>query len=231
MFTDFVPDMVLGSFEDGAIIAYPCDTPPCEQYELVRVWEELDHPDLGIYDIDPSYEGLVVIAHYSGGDDTSPNLQNEIIESNLPAGLTPPPGAVTDLEWLQLGVGVVAMIGVSASTGELHEKYVLVDISTVSDDVVGRRMPLLHQNSPNPFNPQTTISFDLPQEARANLRVFDMSGRLLRTLLNDETASQGRNEVVWNGRDGSGRQVSSGVYFYKLETGDFVETRSMILVK
>jgi len=232
VFTDFVPDMVLGSFQDGAIIAYPCDTPPCEQFELVRVWDELDHPDLGEYGIDPGYEDLVVIAHYSGGDDTNPNRQNEIIESNLPAGLVPPPGAVTDLEWRQPGVGAVAMIGVSASTGDLHEKYVLVDISPVSDDdVAGRRLSQLHQNCPNPFNPQTTIAFDLPDEAAVKLAVYDVSGRLVDVLLDGDIVDQGRNEVVWRGRDMEGGVVSSGVYFYRLDAGAYSETKRMTLVK
>jgi predicted GH43/DUF377 family glycosyl hydrolase len=232
VFNDFVPDLVLDTFQDGSIIAYPCDTSPCEQFELVRVWTELDHPDLGIYDIDPSYDDLIVFAHYSGGTGTSPNHQNEIMESNLPPGTTPPPGAVTDLGWRQRGVGVVATIGVSASTGDLEEKYVLVDLSPVSDDVPAGKGPLhLHQNSPNPFNPQTTIAYDLPKQTAVSLRVFDVSGRLVRVLVDGEIVAEGRNEAVWNGRDDTGRQVASGTYFYRLEAGEYSETKRMALIK
>ncbi len=231
-FIDFVPDLVMDTFQDGSIIAYPCDTPPCEQFELVRVWTELDHPDLGIYDIDPSYDDLIVLAHYSGGENEDPNHQNEIMESNLPPGMTPPPGAVTDLEWRQRGVGAVAMIGVSAATGALHEKYVLMDISSVTEDLIpGQGMTLLHQNRPNPFNPFTTIEFDLPEWSEVNLRIFDLSGRLVKELASGNSFAPGRHGAVWNGVDDAGRPVASGPYFYRLETGTYSETKRMVLIK
>ena len=89
----------------------------------------------------------------------------------------------------------------------------------------------LHSCVPNPFNPQTTISFDLPQATEAALHVFDLSGRLVRTLLSGEVAGQGHHEVVWNGCDDSGKQVSSGVYLYRLNAGDFSEARRVVLIK
>ena len=84
---------------------------------------------------------------------------------------------------------------------------------------------------PNPFNSQTTIAFDLPGEMTVILRVFDLAGRLVDVLLDGEVASQGRNEVVWRGRDSSGRQLPSGTYFYRLTAGSHSETRRMALVK
>ncbi len=90
---------------------------------------------------------------------------------------------------------------------------------------------ILGNNSPNPFNPQTTIFFNLPQETVARLRVYDMSGRLVRTLLNNGMAPKGRNEVVWNGRDDSGQPAASGIYFYRLEIDGYTETKRMALVK
>ncbi len=89
----------------------------------------------------------------------------------------------------------------------------------------------LHEAYPNPFNPQTTITFDLPQQVRASLRVHDLTGGLVRTLLNDDMAKQGRNIFVWNGRNESGLKVSSGVYFYRLQAGEFAATRRMVLLK
>ena len=84
---------------------------------------------------------------------------------------------------------------------------------------------------PNPFNPMTTIRFDLPQSARVNLRIFDIAGRLVRTLVDGEVVEAGRKEIVWRGRDGSGRQVASGTNFYRLDVGSFSETKRMVLVK
>ncbi len=91
--------------------------------------------------------------------------------------------------------------------------------------------PGLLQNSPNPFNPRTTIAFDLPGPQSVSLRVFDMAGRLVKELITAEEHTSGRHEVVWNGTDDAGRQVTSGTYFYRLETGAFSETRRMTLVK
>jgi len=89
----------------------------------------------------------------------------------------------------------------------------------------------LIQNHPNPFNPQTTISFDMPSELVVSLRVYDMSGRLVDVLVDGEIARQGRNEVVWRGRDQTGRQLPSGPYVYRLEAGSFSETKRMTLLK
>jgi hypothetical protein len=89
----------------------------------------------------------------------------------------------------------------------------------------------LLQNYPNPFNPRTTIFFDLPRAMTANLHVFDLSGRLVAVLMDDETAQQGRNEVIWRGTDQAGRPLPSGTFFYRLEAGGLVETRRMTLLK
>ena len=64
-----------------------------------------------------------------------------------------------------------------------------------------------------------------------SLTVYDISGRLVAVLLDNEIAQQGRNEVVWRGRDQSGRQLSSGTYFYRLEAGGYGETNRMTLLK
>ena len=84
---------------------------------------------------------------------------------------------------------------------------------------------------PNPFNPQTTISFDLPGEMPVNLSVYDVRGRLVDVLIDDEIAGAGRNEIVWRGRDRRGRELPSGTYFYRLEAGGFSETKRMTLLK
>ena len=85
--------------------------------------------------------------------------------------------------------------------------------------------------APNPFNSQTTISFDLSSEMAVGMHVYDVSGRFVDVLLDDEIAAQGRNEVVWQGRDQAGRQLPSGTYFYRLTAGGYSETRRMVLVK
>ena len=90
----------------------------------------------------------------------------------------------------------------------------------------------LSQNSPNPFNPSTAIRFTVPDgpSLAVSLKVFDLRGKLIRTLA-DELKQAGTYQVIWNGTNDSGRQVSSGVYFYRMQAGEFVQTRKMVLVK
>jgi len=90
----------------------------------------------------------------------------------------------------------------------------------------------LGQNSPNPFNPSTTISYSVPegQTVQAILKVYDLRGRLVRTLV-EEMLEPGSYSVFWDGRDGSGQQISSGVYLYRMRAGEFTQTRKMVLLK
>ena len=89
----------------------------------------------------------------------------------------------------------------------------------------------LHQNRPNPFNPQTTISFDLPRAMEVSLKIYDISGRLVHEALADQVGHPGRNQVIWAGRDRNGRRLPSGTYFYRLKAGGYEETRRMTLLK
>ncbi len=83
---------------------------------------------------------------------------------------------------------------------------------------------------PNPFNPSTKLAFEMASAGHARLRVYDAAGRLVVTLV-DEHRSEGQHQVIWNGRDESGRMASTGVYLYRFDTGHFVETKRMTLVK
>ncbi|MFH1071071.1 MAG: FlgD immunoglobulin-like domain containing protein [Candidatus Glassbacteria bacterium] len=90
----------------------------------------------------------------------------------------------------------------------------------------------LSQNSPNPFNPATTISYTVPdgQRARVTIGIFDLGGRLIRTLV-DTDREAGIYTVFWNGLDERGEPAASGVYFYRMTAGDYSQTRKMVLVK
>jgi len=85
-------------------------------------------------------------------------------------------------------------------------------------------------NRPNPFNPETTISFRLDAPSRAVLDVLDVAGRRVARLVAGER-SAGLHDVRWNGTDRNGRQLPSGVYFYRIEAGHTVDTRKMILLR
>jgi hypothetical protein len=88
----------------------------------------------------------------------------------------------------------------------------------------------LHQNFPNPFNPTTTLRYDLPSEALITLSIYDMLGREITQLVNT-TQEAGFKSVRWDGKDSMGRAVSAGVYLYRIEAGEFVQTKKMVLLK
>ena len=88
----------------------------------------------------------------------------------------------------------------------------------------------LGQCYPNPFNPATTIRFTLGEAVRVRLRIYDVSGRFVRELT-DGRRGAGQHSETWDGMDQAGRGVSSGVYFYRLEAGSFIETKKMVLAR
>jgi hypothetical protein len=88
----------------------------------------------------------------------------------------------------------------------------------------------LLQNYPNPFNPNTTIRYELPQQSKVHLAVYNIRGQLVRVLF-DGSRPLGPHEVTWDGKDASGTLVASGVYFYRLTAGTFVQTKKMVLLK
>ena len=94
----------------------------------------------------------------------------------------------------------------------------------------GTVQPTLNQNVPNPFNPNTTISFTLPKMTRATLSIYNVAGRHIATLF-DGVAIRGTSEHRWAGVDKNGTHVPSGVYFYRLYAENEVITRKMLLLK
>ena len=88
----------------------------------------------------------------------------------------------------------------------------------------------LHTNYPNPFNPTTTISYDLPEQAQVTLGIYDLLGKQIKTLVK-QSQDAGNKIAVWDGTDNLGRQVSAGVYLYQIQAGEFSQTRKMLLLK
>ena len=102
--------------------------------------------------------------------------------------------------------------------------------SSVPDNAPRPAVVHLAQNHPNPFNPSTTISFELPRADQVELVIYALDGREVTTLLSDEMTA-GSHKVIWNGRDDRGQKVASGTYFYRLQAGTQVQARRMVLIK
>ena len=90
--------------------------------------------------------------------------------------------------------------------------------------------PALRPNYPNPFNPETAIQFELPENAKVSLTVFNSLGQTVRTLLDQELA-RGSYRITWDGRNQAGQIQTSGIYFYRIQTDGFVSMRRMVLMR
>jgi hypothetical protein len=88
----------------------------------------------------------------------------------------------------------------------------------------------LSQNYPNPFNPETDISYTLPQDFHVKLTIYNMLGQKVKVLV-DEQQIAGYKTVRWDGKDQDGNEVGSGIYFYRLQAGEYNEVRKMVLAK
>jgi hypothetical protein len=161
--------------------------------------------------------------------------------SVAPTTATVPPGGSLDL--------VVTMNAGSLSSGQYAGR-----VSLRSNDPVNPVVPVsislfvvnttttgvdpngaptayaLLPNHPNPFNPITTIAYDLPKAGMVHLVVYDVSGRVVNQLVRQNQPA-GHYDLVWDGRNASGAVVASGVYFYRLVAGSFVHTRKMVMLK
>jgi len=89
----------------------------------------------------------------------------------------------------------------------------------------------LGQNYPNPFNPTTSINFTLRQNELISLNVYDVQGRLIKTLIENEQFFDGNYQFTWDGKNNYGKQVPSGMYLYELVSEEQLEIKKMILMK
>jgi len=88
----------------------------------------------------------------------------------------------------------------------------------------------LHHNYPNPFNPTTTLRYDLPEDAMVNITIYDMMGHVVKTMVNSQQNS-GFKSIQWNATNDKGQPVSAGLYLYTIQAGEFRQTKKMVLLK
>lgn len=112
---------------------------------------------------------------------------------------------------------------------QIGTDIIITDVAENLDALVTKDF-VLYPNSPNPFNPSTTIRYDLPEQSNVRLTIFDQLGKLVKILF-DERQGIGQHVVTWNGRDEFGNQVSSGVYICLIKTDRFMKARRMMLLK
>jgi hypothetical protein len=124
---------------------------------------------------------------------------------------------LVDREANKIPVKIVGEMNKGEEGSEVKESFVPKDFS-------------LLQNLPNPFNPQTEISYDLPNACHVKLSIYNLLGQRLRTLV-DEYQTTGHKTVLWDSKDDRGNRVASGIYFYQIQAGNFTDAKKMILMK
>jgi hypothetical protein len=135
--------------------------------------------------------------------------------------------------------GVITIpIKITGKIADMDVRYKFVDangniVSQSTQSIKIENIPdqfKLHQNYPNPFNPITTINYDLPQQTHVNLIIYDILGREVVKLVSEEIPA-GYKTIIWDSRNNYGDPVSAGIYFYQIQTKDFVKTKKMVLLK
>lgn len=114
----------------------------------------------------------------------------------------------------------IKKITFDVTTGGIKDEKMLNVIKTFT----------LLQNYPNPFNPTTTIEYELPKSGMVDVKIYDINGRLIRTMLN-EHQEMGTHQIKWDSKNDAGTTVASGVYFYQIRFDNSVLSRKMLLLK
>ncbi len=148
-------------------------------------------------------------------------------------GMWPPPEVPVNVNTDELGdLGLTPdeVDDIVAFMLTLTDGWVPEAAPGVSPAPARRFAAALRQNTPNPFNPTTRISFVLPEASHVHLRIYDVTGREIRTLASGVFAA-GEHTAAWDGADNDGTRVASGVYFYRLQAGEFTEVKKMVLLR
>jgi hypothetical protein len=195
-----------------------------------------------------SFDDFVAPEDYDG-DNTVESWQLEVDGCLKNLRIALPPAGLDSVNWqliardsmnlnLRKAFFNYKMIDSDGSRG-MHNPFYTINVLTVSKlyavgvQQIGTEIPAkfeLAQNYPNPFNPTTKISFLLPKAEQVTLKIYDITGKEIVTLVNQKFAA-GKYTTDWMGTDANGKSVSSGVYFYKIIAGNDIQTKRMVLIK
>lgn len=123
--------------------------------------------------------------------------------------------------------------GTFASLGHIYDFTKQLEKSAPSQEAGRKELPLstvLLANYPNPFNPETTIKYQIPKSTHVTLKIYNLLGQEIRTLV-DEVREVGSYAIRWDGKNDSGQVVASGIYLYQIQAGDFVQVKKMAFLK
>lgn len=172
--------------------------------------------DANVDDVLPPGEGLIATLHFSSNN-SRPELK--LTSWPLSAG--------------KLCFNMVDENGTSLCRKPIKDADIQIPVKFGDAEELEESKPArfkLERNYPNPFNPETVIKFSLAQDSPVTLKVYNILGQVVNTLV-DEALPAGEHSVIWNGTNGQGRDVASGVYFYRIKAGDFESIQKMTLLR
>jgi flagellar hook assembly protein FlgD len=182
--------------------------------------------------------GRESLKYWNGADTSSVIGPSDIGVMNMVSGTTVQFAFSPQPDELSGGTDVFALSYDPVYTYDLgpgeSKSYSFTMTRTRDTATGGEAMPALrrdlHLNYPNPFNPSTVVSFTVPEKEKVSIRVYDVSGRFVRTLA-DRTFEPGMHSVTWDGTNDGGRHVGSGVYFCRMDAAGFSKTRKLVLIR
>ena len=133
-------------------------------------------------------------------------------------------------DWLEDGPNEYFNIIKDNAYSFIYDMLYPFQMEVVNDEDIKIESFELHQNYPNPFNPITSIRYDLPQDGFVNIYIYDMMGRVVKTLVNGSQTA-GFKSVQWNATSDRNEPVSAGLYLYTIQAGELRQTKKMVLLK
>ena len=199
--------------------------------DMTAMIGQWDCPILSFPDNGLSANTAAELVHYGGGNGPStfgmthtrpsdPPTESKVVVSTTPLEL------LTSLQARDCWTEVILSdfgVGIPVSNGDCT-----IDVN-VPTGIPAR--VVLHQNTPNPFNPVTKIRFSLPSRSHVELTIYDITGREVKSLVRGELEASANHEYIWSGKDGNGAEAGSGVYFYRLNAGKETQTKKMVLIR
>jgi hypothetical protein len=158
--------------------------------------------------IDDSFLGITgnVSIDYIDSDSLSGSFDVGVLQAGFPPGV------------ISISNGMISMYAVTLPQVNIVEETVFPDQVT------------LYSAYPNPFNPVTTLRYDLPETGLVTITIYDMLGRQVKTLFN-QTQSAGIHSIQWNATNDYGKPVGAGIYLYQIQAGEYISTKKMVLLK
>ncbi|MFC1730708.1 T9SS type A sorting domain-containing protein [candidate division KSB1 bacterium] len=201
-----------------------------------------------IVDSPSQWEATVFLISSSANANDVPSFSSSQTDISIrrPQQFTPSAGStvgwtltrLSDSQTMQSGQETVGENGVVTIPNltivkDNYRLTVSIDPTTVSSPNDELEIPtdfMLRVNYPNPFNPTTTIKFDIPKQVHVKIKIFNILGQVVKDLV-DEEKEAGFHEIMWNGTNEAGLHVSSGLYFYRIQAGEFSAVKKMLLIK